>query len=127
MYTAASVSNLMQIKDVTEEDAALIREVWHTASPDVDTLAKKYKDLGKSLPPHGYTTPRMLKRQIINVILRTYGVEFLGYSKRTKKAVYYCNAGDTYTATVLFMGRQLVVGCWGDWIERGKIKEAETF
>ena len=101
--TAASIKSLMTIKDVTEEDARAIRQLWHT---------DRYR--GRARPA-------------IDKILGTYGVEHLGYSKRTKHEVYYCNAGDTYATTILFIGPHLRVGCWGDLMERGTVATDSRF
>jgi hypothetical protein len=81
----------MSIKDVTEEDAIKIRHIWHTESN------------------------RPVARQRIDGVLRTSGVEFLGHHKRRHLPVWYCNAGDTYATTVLFMGPVMRVACCGDF------------
>lgn len=84
---AASVNRLMEIKDVTEDDANAIRHIW------------------KTLPRHD-------AYQKIDRILNTCGVEFLGVSRRGD--VYYCNGGDVYATTVIFTGDTLAVGCTAD-------------
>jgi hypothetical protein len=94
---APSVAFLMEIKDVTEEDATRIRHIWHT-EPN-----------------------RLVARQRINGVLNTHGVEPLGYHRQRRLTVWYCNAGDTYATTVVFMGPVMRVGCWGDYVERGHI------
>lgn len=105
MRTAASIKSLMQIKDVTEEDAKAIRAIWHASW-------------------RGGENNKVTARERIDAILRTCGVEWLGVHKRLGKAVYYCNAGDTYATTVIFIGGRLVVGCWGDLVERNMVREA---
>lgn len=101
--TVASTKALMEIKDVTEEDAKAIRALWRT-----ERL-------------------RNAARSGVDRILRTHGVEYLGINKRTKAEVYYCNAGDTYATTVLFVGPHLRVGCWGDLVERGTVATAPGY
>lgn len=101
--TAASVKSLMEIKDVTEDDAKMIRQLWHT---------DRYR--GRA-------------RLAIDKILRTYGVEFIGFTRRSRHGVYYCNGGDTYATTVLFVGPHLRVGCWGDMVERGLVTDPNEF
>jgi hypothetical protein len=96
---AASARALGEIKDVTPGDAAAIRAAWQTI-------------------PN-----RREARTTVDRILRTFGVEFLGIHRRTRESVYYCNAGDTYACTVLFVGPRLRVGCWGDLVERNAIRE----
>ena len=90
---AASVKALCAIKDATPEDARVIRHAWHT----VDN--------------------RYRARAVVDRILRTHGVEFLGVHKRTGLPVYYCNAGDTYATTVCFHGPVLRVCCMGDYLD----------
>ena len=96
---SASIKTLMTIKDVTKEDVIEIKRIWSTV-------------------PN-----RQEAREAVDKILRTYGVEHLGWHKRRGENVYYCNAGDTYSTTVLFCGLSLTVGCWGDLVERNLIKE----
>lgn len=121
MNKAASVKALLQIKDVTTDDAKLIRKVWKMDSEQLRAMnfpgirecdIWRWKD-------------RELKRYLVDSILNTCGVEYLGYHKRNHEHVYYCNAGDTYSCTVLFIGSRLVVGCWGDLVERGLIEGAQ--
>lgn len=102
MRTAASIKFLMQIKDVTEEDAKAIRRIWHN-----DPVKKRA--MGD-----------------IDAVLRTYGVEYLGLHKRSGYGVYYCNAGDPYATTVLFIGPRLIVGCWGDLMESDAVLTEPT-
>lgn len=99
--TAASVAKLCEIKDVTEKDAVEIRTLWRTKAN------------------------RRRARDLIDAILCTYGVEFLGIHRRTGQDVYYCNAGDSYATTVIFHGDRLYVGCTGDLVERNRIKPPE--
>lgn len=94
---APSVDKLMEIKDVTEEMAVRIRSVWHTEFN------------------------RAVARQRIDGILGTHGVEYLGYHRQRRIGVYYCNAGDPYANTVVFLGPVMRTGCWGDYVERGHI------
>jgi hypothetical protein len=95
---APSIDTLMQIKDVTEEDATKIRHIWYTVGN------------------------RPIARQRIDGVLRTSGVEFLGHHKRRHLPVWYCNAGDTYATTVVFMGPVMRVACWGDYVERNLVE-----
>lgn len=52
-------------------------------------------------------------RNRIDQILQTHGVEHLGVLKRSGEHVYYCNSGDAYATTVVFVGMDLRVQCWG--------------
>lgn len=95
----AKLDILTQIKDVTEDDAMRVRAAWHGIKNRHDA------------------------REEVNRIIQTHGIEYLGQMKRTGEHVYYCNAGDPYSTTVLFTGLRLWVGCWSDLIEANRIKE----
>ncbi|MGZ7226658.1 hypothetical protein ACXWO0_09350, partial [Streptococcus pyogenes] len=87
------------IKDVTEDLAREVRDVWKKGGP------------------------RAWRREKIDTLISTCGVEYLGYHKRSGQHVHYCNAGDAYAGTILFIGDRLVVGCWGDMVEKNLITE----
>lgn len=95
----ASVKALCQLKDVTPELAEEIRHAWRTI-------------------PN-----RREAREAVDCLFRSCGVEHLGVHKRSHFDVYYCNAGDTYAPTILFIGVRMVVGTWGDLVERRAIHE----
>lgn len=64
-----------------------------------------------------YNSPgfNYIKMLAIDTLLNTHGVE----SFRTRKgALEYCNAGDTYAATVIYYQGRFRVACWGDIVER---------
>lgn len=98
IYNVPSIASLVQIKDVTREDAKQIRSIM-TGSGKVD---------GKT------------RMERIDVVLRTRGVEYVSKGHTAKSpSFYYCNAGDPYATTVLKVGDRFRVGCWGDIVERG--------
>lgn len=97
---APSVKALMQLKDVTREDAEQIRQAWKTINN------------------------RQEAREVVDKLLRTYGVEYLGRHKRTGNHIYYANAGDAYAGTVLFSGPRAYVSYWADLVEKNLIVEA---
>ena len=99
---APSTDTLMQIKDVTEENATLIRHIWHTESN------------------------RKVARQRIDGVLNTHGVEYLGHHKRRHLPVWYANAGDTYATTALFFGPVMRVATIGDYVERDLIVDRSS-
>lgn len=117
---AASVKALTEIKDITKETAQEIRKVWceltESEVRDLDFRNIHVNDIWR-------WKTRELRRAYIDQLLQTFGVEYLGKHKRNGEHVYYCNAGDTYTTTIIFMGSRLVVGCWGDLVERNLIRE----
>jgi len=61
------------------------------------------------------------KLSIADEILNTHGVEYIQAGHGAKSpAIEYCNAGDTYAATLMYVaGKGYRVGCWGDIVERG--------
>lgn len=125
--TCATVANLMNIKDVTEADARLIRKVWsligatqtraYLARPAVNLKGRFDSVLANC------SGSVNLKEGAIDRILGTSGVEYLGQRKRNRNHVYYCNGGDVYATTVIFDGQHLRVGCVGDLIEADLINE----
>ena len=125
----ASIENLLRVKGVTPAIARQIRRIWRAR--DVDDLAAKAGEAHVAfVQAHGNgwwaTGLRHRKRWIIdNIMPETYGVEYLGIYKRKSCETYYCNMGDTYDITVIFIGNHLQVGCWGDMVERGLIRERE--
>lgn len=95
---APSISALTEIKDVTEETAALVRGAWRSFNA------------------------RRNARDAINTLIETHGVEYLGVHRRTGLPVYYCNAGDTYATTLIFHGENMTVGDWGSLVEKNLIR-----
>lgn len=92
-----SVKTLCTIKDVTPADARAIRAIMQDRGDHHET-----------------------RLQRIDRILGTFGVEYIPAGRNAKSpAIYYCNAGDTYTTTVLKVNGRFIVGCWGDIVERG--------
>ena len=108
--------------------ATLIRKIWKADTPgsleDVcpAEVAQYNRD---SCVPLSFGTLLHAKMAIIDKILHTHGVEYLGRHKRTGEPVHYCNAGDPYTGTLLFRGARMFIGCWGDLVEKREIDEGE--
>lgn len=121
MNTCASVAALSALK--LDCDPELIRAIWKAESrraleaiyPDAAGLDSQF------FRPYKL---RELKRHAISKAAGFYGLEYLGDNKRSGVSVYYCNAGDTYAATICFCGSRLFVESWGDMIEAGTIREA---
>jgi hypothetical protein len=122
----ASRKALMQGLNIDAETADKIRKAWKTDSkaelfalvPSAETYDKTY---------YHPATFREKKRYAIDCLLETHGVEYLGKYKPNGADVYYCNAGDTYTTTIVFIGHRLIVSCWGDLVEKNQIREPEQF
>lgn len=121
---AASVGALCAIKDVTPEIAKAIRTVWKTTKESevfaASPQTKEWVDTCYRMPKF-----REIRRHAIDCILGTHGIEFLGIYKPSGEDVYYCNAGDTYATTILFIGRRLIVTCWGELVEKNQIREVQ--
>ncbi len=57
---------------------------------------------------------------IADEILGTHGIEHTPRGSNAKSpAIDYCNAGDPYVTTLLYVNGNFRVGCWGDIVERG--------
>lgn len=110
---APSIKKLMCIKGVTRPDANRIREIIKGQSQLLDGPNALVLD-----GPNALGESKMWR---IDKILRTYGVEYIPAGPNAKSpAIRYCNAGDTYAATLMYVyGRGYCVGCWGDIVERG--------
>ena len=89
----ASVEQLCQIKDVTPDVAERVRHVWKHEPFRVEAMRQ------------------------IDQLIGTFGVEYLGRTRKGDREVYYCNAGDTYATTVIFVEKTLRIGCWGDFFD----------
>lgn len=110
-----SIKTIMQIKDVTKNDATRIKTIMQSQSRTADWCNDS--KAAQHLIASSWNEPRLheLKLVAIDEILNTYGVEYIRTKKRT---IYYCNAGDTYATTVMRVAGRYVVGCWGDIVER---------
>lgn len=121
-YIASAVANLIQLKDVNVDTAKTVRAIWKAESHSA--LSQAYVDLYEVEKAfHTTLKLRALKRYCINQLLGYHGVEYLGIMKRTSEHVHYCNAGDAYTDTIVFVGDRLVVGNWGGYIEARLVNE----
>lgn len=93
-----SVKTLMQIKDVTVEEAEHIRRLMQ------------------------YQLPQTALRKI-DEVLRTHGVEYIPSKKdgwNRAEGIDYCNSGDTYAPTVCYDNStgNYRVSSWGDIVEK---------
>lgn len=125
---AAKIEPLLahEYGDGASGKAKQIRNIWKAADRTELEKAVGYLEV-REIERYNYHPfdNCELKQIAINRILRSHGVEYLGYDKVSGQHVYYCNAGDTYAATVIFIGTRLIVGCWGDLVERGRIEELQ--
>lgn len=110
---------------MTPETAKAIRIAWHSAREQL--LANHPRVAEYARQCFNAPATMVLRRMAIDDLLGTHGVEYLGTSRRTNAEVYYCNAGDSYAATIIFSGNALRVGCWGDLIEKRSVRERGAF
>lgn len=105
---------------------ANIRAIWKTRNAaELFAIFPQIQDHARRLHINaGLTT---LKRMAIDIAGGFHGVEYLGRCKRSGQNVYYCNAGDAYAATLIFKGKRLTVGSWGDIVESGTIETGNLF
>ncbi len=122
MKYCASLKTLQTIKDMTPDLAKQIRNVWRNMTRD-DIIAQFPVAAEYARQCINPPDTLALRRMVVDQLIGTYGIEYIGTSKKTGSHVYYCNAGDTYAHTVLFAGARLSVGNWGDLIEHNSIRE----
>lgn len=153
MTKSASVNKLMSIKDVDYKTALAVRAVWsaslckidseqdrqlfcaqvHTALSNkkgklklVDSrLWQKIVDRVNAIHGRNFRTRsiRHYKREIIDRLIDTHGIEYLGVARNSGAHVYYCNTGDTYAPTIAFNGSIMRVTTFGDMVENQYITE----
>ena len=118
-YICASVKTLETIK--LDCDAELIRAIWKAKNSDeLKGLYPPSQTLAKNMSVNFRLLPQ-LKRACVDHAAGFHGVEYLGVCKRTYYNVHYCNAGDPYAGTIVFIGKRLIVTTWGDMVERGQV------
>lgn len=124
--TYPSVKTLMQIKDVSAQDAETIRGIMKKHIP-VSCACGRMNDIGHAdAYPYNVCSyyangkHRYSRMAAIDKVLGTHGVEYIPCGRSANSpAIYYCNMGDTYDATVMKIRGRFVVGCWGSYVERG--------
>lgn len=125
--TSASSPAWQDLKAVYDGDTSpeQLRAVWKARTlDDVYAAAPEAFDTVHREVAGWYNGPTFgaFKRSVLNALLGTYGVEYLGEHRRYHCSVYYCNAGDPYAATLVFFGGIAHAMCWGDLVERGVVK-----
>lgn len=121
-WIAPSLASLSHGNIRLDCEPELIRAIWKARN--LDELAAVYPAADGTIIPTCGPLPklRQAKREAVDRAAGFYGVEYLGWHKRNREHVYYANAGDTYAATLIFQGRRMLVGCWGDMVERRLIE-----
>lgn len=113
--SCARANSLMQIKDVTEEDAKLIRFIWVEAKNKEQVFLRMPDKLKTAYHERTKDHSGAFRKEAIDLLIGTAGIERHEGKLRT---FYYCNAGDIYAPTVIFIGQALRVGCFADF-EKG--------
>ena len=111
-----SAENAVQIRDIMRGYAAIPCACGRMSDPGScdaypANVCRYYHD-GR----HRYSRMAAIDR-----VLGTCGVEYIpaGHNQRSP-AITYCNAGDTYATTVMWVRGRYLVGCWGSIVERGR-------
>jgi hypothetical protein len=121
-----SIKTLMQIKDVSRDDAIRIRDIMRKHVPLPCPCGRESDPASADAYPWNVCSyyhdgrHRYSRMRAIDKVLGTYGVEDIdaGHNRRSP-AIRYCNTGDPYDTTVMFIRGRFRVGCWGDIVERG--------
>lgn len=99
---SAGVNALQELKDVTPESANRIKHIWRTQT-----------GLGRAR----------------KAVAKEFGceVEYLGVHKKHGFDVYYCNSGDLYVPTIIFLNYNLVVGYTAYFLEKDIISNESPY
>lgn len=135
-FTASPAKKLVEINDVTKAMANEIREIWKMPTSralmaHLEANEAKFKrTLEWERQCYHKPKPRAMKRAAIDELIGTSGVEYLGIYRQAGGCmagdhVYYCNGGDLYATTIIFIGRVLRVDYVGRLIENNNIAEPE--
>lgn len=129
---APSTKRLVEtFRDLDRKGANAIRALAHAAD-DPERLAtlieERHPETARYVrslynSPYGSQIWRVtVALHAIDRVLGTYGVEGLGPGRSGDYAppYEYCNAGDTYSTTLIYKRATdtLLIGCWGDIVER---------
>lgn len=110
----------LSLSELTRGDMAIAREVKRLLlAPRLDLEAFLGHDADEVR--YGHPT-QYLRMAAVDRLIETHGVETFRTRRRNLRVIY-CNAGDTYAATLLRVGRHYRVGCWGDIAERYGVRD----
>ena len=135
-FTASPAKKLVEIKDVTKAMANEIREIWKMPTSralmaHLEANPAKFKNtLEWERQCVHVPKPKTMKHAAIDELIGTSGVEYLGRYRQAGSCmagdmVHYCNGGDFYATTIVFIGRALRVDYMGRLIENNNIAEPE--
>ena len=115
-----SIDTIMLIKDVTRESAVKVRAILKLRN--LDAVCDLSPEADKYVRACFHTPPlQLVKLTAIDAIIGTYGVESIVPRVRTFRSpiIEYCNTGDSYALTVMWLNGRYSVGSRGDIVERG--------
>ena len=124
-YKAPSAKALVDVLNITPEQAATARGLirGEVRTKDAERFPKANAYFQSCHHEPGRLT-RIL--ECLNEVLEMHGVEILGECRTYGPPAEYLNAGDTYTATLLFdhIAGNFKLTSWGDWYEKNENKPA---
>jgi len=124
-YNAPSKKALIEALNITPEQADTVRGLIRG---EIRTKDVTRFPLANGYFARCYNPPDRLTRilECLNEVLETHGVECLGEVRTYGPPAEYLNAGDTYTATLLFdhIADNFKLTSYGDWFERNENKAA---
>lgn len=122
-HNLPSVKTLSPIAGERAKELRSILEIANRSELEVAISTGKYPVTDswyrKCFSPMQFQTAKL---SIASEITECHGVEYIpaGHSEKSP-AIEYCNAGDTYAATLMYVsGRGYKVGCCGDIVEKGE-------
>jgi hypothetical protein len=124
-YNAPSKKALIDALNITPEQADTVRGLIRG---EIRTKDAARFPLANGYFARCFNPPDRLTRilECLNEVLEMHGVEALGEVRTYGPPAEYLNAGDTYTATLLFdhIADNFKLTSWGDWYERNENKPA---
>lgn len=127
MNIAPSIKSLSSNNIRLDCKPELIRALWKTPRDKEQGLLPLcerlgitdiYRDfLNRTRGYYRNPSTREIRRELINTLAGFHGIECLGQLKISGERVYYCNAGDPYAPTLVFIGNRLIVSCWSHYVE----------
>jgi len=124
-YKAPSAKALIDALNITQEQAQTVRGLirGEIRTKDAGCFPKANAYFAKC-----HREPERLARilECLNEVLEMHGVEAIGECRTYGPPAEYLDAGDTYTATLLFdhIAGNFKLISWGEWLEKNENKPA---
>jgi len=117
-----SIKTLLPLCDKSQGDPReTARKIRQAMTCTRETLLEQFPRAA-AVRNHCYNEPStvQLRLEVIDELLGTHGVEYIPRGHNAKSpAIEYCNTGDTYASTVMYVNGRFIVGCWGNFVEQG--------